>query len=148
MKTAITKSWKDHDKLAEHYKAIGNNEIYLAGYEGVTEFPWEFVTHCEPGGSHRLEIATDVWFNAKTPSGMEYRWSFDIEPRSANGSSSYDISVAEIRRVFQMLPDKARESFKAYLKTCATAVRKKADEWSAMVTKQYGTAWELEKLSQ
>ena len=78
-------------KNAQHYLAVGQTEIYLDSDQG--EYPWEFCTHCKPGGSHRLEIATDVWFYADHPCGLSFLWNFDIEPRSANGKGHYEIDA-------------------------------------------------------
>ena len=141
------KSWKEHEVLAEQHMALGDNRIYLSSYDGCEEFPWKHVTSCEPGGSHRLEISTDVRFNATGPSGLIYSWSFDIEPRSANGKGSYDIATGEISRIMPLLSRTGREQLKNYLAVCAKAVRSKAEEWNDVAQKQYGTAHQLEVLS-
>lgn len=141
------KSWKDIDAQAEHYKAIGQTEIYLSRYDGCEEYPWEFVTKCEGGSSHRLDISTDINFYAKVPSGLMFRWFHDIEPRSANGSGSYHIDTLGIKAIFPLIPRVALASLKEYLADCATKVRARADEQNEYIMKQYGMAAELEALS-
>jgi hypothetical protein len=140
----MAKSWKDHTKNAKHYLAIGQKEIYLSKHDGYKDFPWDFAEKCEPGGSHRLEISTDVWFYAKHPCGLEFRWSFDIEPASANVKAHYQIDVTGIREALAKLPEGARASFRKYLRGCAEAVRSKGREWQAIASSQYTAAAELD----
>jgi hypothetical protein len=140
-------SWRDHEALAENYKAIGTNRIYLNEYDGVTDFPWEFVIECKGGASHRMDIPTNINFKAKCPSGIVYSWSFDIEPHSANGSGAYQIDTAAIKALYPKIPKPALASLKAYLLDCAEKIRKHADEQNQWIQKQYGAAAELEALS-
>lgn len=128
---------------AEHYKALGIDEVYLSDDEGP--FPWEFVTSCRPGGSHRLEISTDVWFTAEHPCGMSFRWTFEIEPYSANGSGHYQIDVDKIAAALKRLPEKAAAEFRVYLAECADAVGKKGDEWQKICDSQRETERRLRK---
>ena len=137
------KSWEDHVKLAAHYKAIGGTDIYL--YNDA-EPPWKHATFCEAGASHRLDIATSVSFKAEI-SGLKFSWSFDIEPRSANGSGTYHIDVDGIMKVMAKLPEKTRGQFAAYLASCADAVEKKGAEYQEVARKQYGDAAALRKLT-
>ncbi len=121
------KDWTYQEAVekASALKAIGDTEIYLS--KGV--FPWHLVTHCSPGGSHRMEISTDVWFYAHDPvTELDFRWSFDIEPRSANGSGTYHIDFENCKVVMDKLPVNARESFQLYLRTCSTAISKQIAE--------------------
>jgi hypothetical protein len=132
--------WKEAVKKARHYLAVGQHEIYLSDSD---EKPWALAIRCEPGGTHRLDINTDVWFYAQHSSGLQFRWSFDIEPRSANGTGSYDIDVNAIQNVLYKLPPKVQLQFKNYLMTCIEAVENKAVEWQAITDKQYATARRL-----
>lgn len=130
-------SYEKAVKLADHYKAIGQAEIYL--FENGKR-PWEHVISCEAGGSHRLEIATDVNFRAKDPSGLVFRWSFDIEERSANGSGSYKVRTAEIQRICKLLPARVKKYFNEYLLLCAEAIEKKGNEYHSVAKNQWDTA--------
>jgi hypothetical protein len=130
------KPWKDYVKQAEHYRAIGETKIYLGG-DG--EKPWQYAISCEPGGTHRIDIATDVRFTAEH-AGLVFSWSFNIEPHSANGKGGYHIDVEAIQRVLAKLPMDVATNFVTYLKSCADAVEKKADEYQAEAQRQYGTA--------
>lgn len=139
------KTFSEIQSKAEHYKALGQTEIYLDGK--CPDFPWHLVTRCEPGGSHRLEIHTDVWFYAHDPeSGLDFRWSFDIEPRSANGVGTYQIDSAGCREVFAKLPPAALVSFRKYLSDCSVAVAKRAREYHDAASKQFADARTLEEL--
>ena len=130
------KDYSEYVKVAAHYQAIGQTSIYLSGDK---EKPWQYAISCEPGGSHRLEISTDVRFKA-LHEGLEFSWCFDIEPRSANGSGSYHIDIEGIHRVLAKLPMDVANQFVAYLKSCAEAVEKQADEYQEAAKRQYGDA--------
>lgn len=134
--------FQEYVKLAQHFQAIGDTELYLSG-DG--EKPWKYVTGVEPGGSHRLDIATSVSFKAAHPCGLEFRWSFNIEPHSANGRSGYYIDIDAIQRVLAKLPMEPATKFVTYLKSCADAVEKKADEYQDEAKRQYGTAHALRR---
>lgn len=130
-----------------------DNTIALLGkgphYLSDDDFkPWHLVTDCKPGGSHRMELDTNVWFLAKNPSnGLEFRWSFDIEPYSANGTGSYAIDAAACRDVMTRLPITARTQFRTYLSDCADKVQKKGLEWREIANKQLRDAAELHDLA-
>ncbi len=131
-------SYEEYVKLAKHYLAIGAEKQYLMGDE---EKPWHLATECEPGGSHRLDISTSVRFAGKHSCGLVFSWSFDIEPRSANGSGSYEIDIEAIQRVLAKLVHySARKGFLDYLLDCAEKVEKRADEYQQEAKKQYAAA--------
>jgi len=139
-------TWKQHLTLANAHKALGHKEIYLSG-DKIEDKPWHLVTKCEPGASHRLEIATSVWFYAKDEkTGLEFRWSFDLEPRSANGKGNYEINVTGIQHVISLLPEVAKASFKSYLVSSAKAVRANANKYSQIAQDEYAAASIMENL--
>jgi hypothetical protein len=138
------KDWREVVEQAEHYLAIGEPQVYL---HGCTDYPWEYVTRLEPGGSHRLDMDTSVWFTAEHPSGLSLRWTFDMEPRSANGSGSYHIDTDGVRAVLRALPTEARGLFRAYLRTCADKVQAKATEWRQIAERQATDAQTLYDLA-
>jgi hypothetical protein len=130
---------------AAHYKALGMNDIYLDDTSGA--LPWEHTVSVEEGGSHRLDISTNVWFRAKEPNtGLTFRWSFDIEPYSANGSGSYHIDVDSCKRVLALLPSDVRVSFREYLLNCAGKVKARADEYHQLAMRQAKEAAILQDL--
>lgn len=131
---------------ASHYRALGISEVYLDSSSSA--FPWQYVTSVEEGGSHRLDINTSVWFRAKEPtSGITFRWTFDIEPYSANGSGSYHIDVGSCKRVLALLPPEGRVLFREYLAKCAAAVKSKGDEWMECAMRQQRDARILQDLA-
>ena len=100
-------SYQEVKDKANSIKNLGLGEVYLS----KGEYPWELATSCEPGGSHRLGIDTSVWFRATDPeTGIPLRWSFDIEPRSANGKGTYRINVDGCRGVLSCLKEPAQHS--------------------------------------
>lgn len=129
---------------ATHLKAIGQTDIYLIN----DPYPWSHVTECKPGGSHRLEISTTARFTAVDPTtGLRFSWSFDIEPRSANGKGQYEIDTNACRAVVKELGGEGRKQFLAYLADCATKVKSKAEEWKGYADRQFADAATLEALS-
>ena len=140
------KNWHTVVEQAEHYLAIGHDEVYLSG-ENNGDYPWEYVVGCKPGGSHRLDISTDVWFNAEHPSGMKFRWTFDIEPHSANGSGQYQIARGDVIACLSKLQGQARDEFRRYLDECSAAVQKRADEYLGYASRMAGDAQILRQLA-
>jgi hypothetical protein len=137
--------WRDAVKNADAYKKIGETTIYL--FRGDDDLPWEFANHCEPGGTHRMDIATDVRFTADHPCGLTFQWTFDIEGRSADGKSYYQIKIVEIGQLLAMLPQDCAKSFRDYLKQCSVKVRERGNEYQDIASKQFGEAAVLERLS-
>lgn len=138
-----------HKAIENHkaLKAIGQTEVYLS--DGGGERPWRDVTEVEPGGSHRLDMATNVWFTAiDKKTGLRFRWSFEIEPMTANGKGYYEIDVAGCRGVLGKLSSDGAKLFRAYLKSSAAKVRAKGLEWQRLVSKQMRDADDLEHLAQ
>ena len=138
--------WRECERKAEHYKAIGQTEIYLGS--DSADIPWHLATEFEIGGSHRLEIYTSVWFRGTGKSGLSYRWSFDLEPHRANGHGYYMLDTDGIRAALRMLPAPVAKQFAQYLRECAKAVDKKADEWESITKRQRTTASALNALAQ
>jgi len=117
-------SYAEVEKSAKAIFELELGEIYLT----KGDMPWDLAVSCEPGGGHRLDIATDIWFRGISRSGVSLRWSFDIEPPSANGKATYQIDVAGCREVLQELTDPCRTQFRNYLHDCAREVEKQAIE--------------------
>ncbi len=139
-------SYKQAIKLAEHYKALGDTRICLTRED--VEKPWHLVTKCEPGGSHRLDISTSVRFDAVDPeSGLNFYWSFDIEPYEAKGKGSYEIDAKACRDVLAKLPVMAAKQFRDYLADCAGKVAARGDEYFKLYQRQMADADALKKLS-
>lgn len=135
-------------KQAEHIKAIGLDEVYLYGDgKPYGDYPWRWVTKVEDGGTHRLDISTSIWFIAKDPSGILFRWNFDLEPRSANGSGMYHIDVAGCRRVMSLLPVAARSLFQKRLDNTAAAIEKWIAETETWLRKERKAAADLRRAS-
>jgi hypothetical protein len=128
--------------LTIHYQELKTKGLALKqlyGFDAVyiEGVPFSLATSCEPGGSHRLDMATSVWFYGTDPdSGVRMRWSFDIESPSANGSSSYAIDADACRNVMRELRGEARDQFRAYLADCAAKVRARGEEYRKAADKQ------------
>lgn len=140
-------TWKEIVDKADLYKQLGQTKHYLYR-QPLSSYPWQFVTDCEGGSSHRLEISTDVRFTALHPSGLEFSWSVEIESAEANGHGYYCILVDTIISVFALLNDPAKRKFKKYLAGCALAVRAQSDKLFNHWQSQVAAAVAMEKLSE
>jgi hypothetical protein len=136
-------TWKERVKLAPEFLKLGQVEQYLSRDDN--DYPWDFAKSCEEGNTHRLEIYTGVWFRADHPSGLKFRWSFDIEKRGSNGSGHYNIDVDGCQSVLAALSGTAKAQFAAHLREASKAVRAKGKEWEAITKAQFKTADDLER---
>lgn len=129
---------------ADALKALDCGEIFLS----TGEMPWHIATGCRPGGTHRLDMDTSVWFHGECPkTGLFFRWSFDIEPYSASGKGSYEIDAEACREVLSKLNGACREVFRDYLETCAAKVRAKGAEYQTVADRQLRDANTLSELA-
>lgn len=140
----INMTYSEALKKAAALREIGETSIYLSG----GEFPWEHVVSVEPGGSHRMDISTDVRFEAQCPeSGLGFRWNFDIEPRSADGKGSYEIDALACREVTKLLRGEPLAQWRVYLRECAGKVRAKGLEFQKAADRQLTDAVLLSDLA-
>jgi hypothetical protein len=132
-------TYKQAIAKADSLRDIGQTRIYLSHKE--TDFPWQYVTDVKEGGSHRLEMSTSVRFTAKCPdSGLEFNWSFDIEPPTADGKGYYQIDTAACQQVTQQLKGPALMKWRNYLSSSSAKVRAKGMEWRGHADTQLTTA--------
>lgn len=138
------KNWtlKEVEQKAAAIKELGLEEVYLDD----PPFPWDLAQRCEEGGSHRLNIATVVYFYATSPSGIKVRWSFDIEPRSASGKGTYQIDAEGCRNVLSMLPEPCKTMFREYLSRCTEKVNEQANELTAEANREYAVVKALREI--
>lgn len=139
--------WHKAVEQAAHYLAVGQAELYLDSQQALDTYPWEWAARVRTGGTHRLDIDTNVWFMAEHPSGLTFSWSFDLEPYSANGKGSYEIDADACRRVLALLPLAVRGAFRTYLADCAGKVAAKAVEWRGITERQERDARVLQELA-
>jgi len=126
-------TYEEAKKKAHALRELGQTTVYLS--KGT--MPWEHAVSCEPGSSHRLEMATSARFRAVCPdTGLEFSWSFDIEPSSANGKGSYEIDADACREVTKKLKGDALAAWRNYLRDGAAKVRSKGEEWRKIADKQ------------
>lgn len=123
------KTWQEIVEKAEQYKALGQTEHYLSAWRQDAAMPWDFATKVEPGGGHRLEVATDITVTAEHPSGMNFRWSVEMEDRDANGKGYYMFRRDYALKLLAILKGTAREGFVVYLTQFAEALDANADRF-------------------
>ena len=131
---------------AEHYLALGQTEIWL-GHRSEVDRPWHLVTSMREGGSHRLDICTSVNFIAEHESGLQFRWSIDVEEEGSNGISAYKLNFPLVAQIVAALPEAPREQFRAYLSDCADKVEARGREFMDAATKQFGDAVAFRQLA-
>jgi len=123
---------------ASHLKALGCTRVHITCDDSV---PWHLVTEICEGGSHRLDMATSIRFEAKdSKAGLSYSWCFDLEPPSANGSGSYHLDVPAIVAVLGKLPAHARRELRDMLADSAAKVSVMADEYQRAADRQRADA--------
>jgi len=135
-------TYEEATKQADHLLAIGETEIFLH-----TNPPWKIATKCEPGGSHRLDLPTTVWFSGQDPkTGLDFRWSLDIEKDTANGKDYYEIDVERIRYALRELRGYALLGFRTYLADCLKKVMEKGNEIQGYADAQFTEAAQIRDL--
>jgi len=141
-KEKVMTKWARAIKLAKHYKAIGQTDIYLERDD--EEKPWSFVTTSNPGGSIRMGSQISCEFRAQhEPSGLTFRWYVDLEPRAADGSGELQIDVDALRGILRKLPEKPARQFRKQLEQLAIDCKKQSDEWLNTATRMASRAREI-----
>ncbi|MEZ2132499.1 MULTISPECIES: hypothetical protein [unclassified Sinorhizobium] len=103
-------SYNSCKRLAEHYKAIGQTEIYLDSDD--EDLPWHLATSVAAGGSYRLNGPSSARVNAHDyDAGLTFTWHFDFEGRDANGTGVNQFSADAMLGAARKLPPHAREQF-------------------------------------
>lgn len=136
--------WRKVLENARHYLAVGQREVYLHDRDG--DYPWHLATRISAGGMHRSGIPIDVTFYADTDAGLVLRWSFDLEPREANGSGIFQIDMPAIWGVLGKVAPKVASDFRTHLASLAGTIWKRADELKAAADGQYALATSLSSL--
>lgn len=139
------RSWKDDVELAEHYLAIDSTSLHLFDQD---DYPWEFVTKAEPGGSGRYNLTTSITVRAEHPSGLSFSWFVDLERPESSGPGHYQVDAAGMVGLMARLKPAIRASLRDYFTDCAAKVREQADERLAIAQRLYADAIVLEKLGQ
>lgn len=121
--------------LAEHYKAVGQNEIYL---DRDGEFPWHLATEVTAGGSYRLNGLSSARVLAVDPkTDLKFSWHFDFEGQEANGTGVNQFDAKSMIEAARNLPVSAREQFARLLHDeVLTGVRKRTEEVRDALRKQ------------
>jgi len=138
------KTWRDIVEKAALYKEIGHIEHYLSG--DIHDLPWAYVSRCEPGGLHRMDMAVSCRFSAHHPSGLTFSWFVDIESKEMNGQSWCQLDLETLRKVAEWTHGQAHSEFLAYLHSCAENLHEKAAKFQQLATDQFVQVSELKRL--
>lgn len=80
-------TYESASALADHYIALGIRDIWLRGE--LSTMPWHLAHNVVAGGSFRLNGPCGCRVEAFDPdTGLTFKWSFDFESPSANGSGT------------------------------------------------------------
>lgn len=128
------KNLKEIRKNAEHYKALGETEIYID--EDDPDLPWNRVTKVIAGGAVRLSGPTGCYFVAQED-GLTLKWPVDFEARESNGSSTHLFDRERLRSVMDKLTVGGRYLFASFLaQEVMPAVLKCSAEWRSYLNRQ------------
>lgn len=122
-------------KNAEHYLAIGQDDIYLDAND--PDLPWHLAVDVGAGGSYRLNGPSSARVTAAHESGLSFRWHFDFEGREASGTGVSQFDSAVMLGNAAKMPVAVREKFAEFLdKEVWPEVRKRTDEVRDALRKQ------------
>ena len=124
-----TKSVAQFRQLAEHYKAIGQEEIYL--YKPSLEDLRESLPHAtwlETSGMYRHNVCVSVYVLCEDPSGLTFRVNVDLEEKDANGTGALRLNIKFLSIVGDLLPTPIRAKLTTVLNTCLNELRKQQEE--------------------
>lgn len=132
------RTWQECVPLAEHYIALDETEVYL--HREPSAELWQMVTRVEAGSTYRLGMPTGVWFTAEHPSGLSFKWSYELESASANGKGYYEIDVPRVQRAMSLLPDAQRVALCDHLAESADKVEAQGEEYRRLAETQFASA--------
>ncbi|MGO8211864.1 hypothetical protein ACC782_33830 [Rhizobium ruizarguesonis] len=133
-------------KLAEHYLAVGQNEIYLD--EEHDDLPWDHAVSVVAGGSYRLNGLSSARVIAKHDSGLTFTWHFDFEGSDANGTGVNQFDAQKMLGIASKMPPKVREQFASLLNLEVwPSVRKRTDEIREALRKQEDSLGVLQSIA-
>lgn len=136
--------WTERVKQAELYLKLGQKRHYI--YSQGNDYPWEFASKVEGGGSHRLDISTSLRFTAEHPSGLEFSWCFDIEADSANGKGHYDIQTDKLALILKkVLPACARQ-MRSHFASYIAALEENARKYEEVAARERRMVADLRRL--
>ena len=124
-----TKSVAQFRQLAEHYKAIGQEQIYIPNpsLEDLKEI-LPRTTSLETGGMYRHNVCVGVYVICEDPSGLTFRVSIDLEEKDSNGAAALRLNAKFLSFVGDLLPPPMREKLVEILHTCLNELRKQREE--------------------
>lgn len=80
-------TYESASALADHYIALGISDVWLRGE--LDAMPWHLASNIKASGSYRLNGPCGCRVDAYDQNtGLSFKWSFDFESPSANGSGT------------------------------------------------------------
>lgn len=117
--------------LSEHYIAIGD----LKHYFHDEPIPWERVSEVRTGGLYRNGIPVS-WDFVVWEGPMEFIFSMDIEPPSANGTAGYALDTAAIGEAVKKLPPDVARDWSSQMATYAAKRRRELEDNKEYIRQQ------------
>lgn len=115
----------------EHLKALDINNVFMSKDEPIL---WDSVIRVETGGMYRLGIGTSQTIVALHPSGIELRWSVDLEPRSERGTSVLKLNYDLIREIIEKSPKSVSDDISKWLYEAIDGVGKHIEDLEVGLT--------------
>ena len=139
---------KTYDEIvanAEIYKKIGMTSHYLFKSD-FSKLPWDRITSGKPGGSHRLECATEFMVTAQVQ-GLEFHWHIQLEVPEANGHGHYKVDLPGLLKAKELMKHTpAYVPFVAWLKECSVAIEENATKMMKLVENEYAAVYLIRSL--
>ena len=137
------KTIDEHVALAEHYLAIGKEEVYL--YKPSSP-PWALVSEVKSGSTWRFEVPVSIDFKAKHECGLTFSWSVDVEESGANGTGSLQPNTAALLEIYNAIPASMRAALAEALVLIIGAMQAQAQQYLSRAETAFGKAYALKSM--
>lgn len=122
--------------LSDHYIALGISDVWLRGE--LSTMPWHLASNIKASGGYRLNGPCGCRVEAYDKStGLTFKWSFDFESPSANGSGTNQFDEETMLGAARHMSPDLREKYANFLASeVLQAVKTRTDEIRDALAKQ------------
>lgn len=122
-------------KLADAYKVIGVEEIYLE--EGP--YPWDITTRC------RLELGGGACFFQALHelTGLEFSWTLNLKPYNGTNNKRYEINVTGIKEALDNLNNEVKDQLVQCLSKVVITIEKNGQHMKEAAEEQFDDAKQI-----
>lgn len=129
-------TYESASALADHYIALGISDIWLRGE--LSTMPWHLASNIKASGGYRLNGPCGCRVEAFDPdTGLTFKWSFDFESPSANGSGTNLFDEETMLGASRHMSPELREKYANFIASDVLgAVKARTDEIREALAKQ------------